>query len=711
MSGLAPAPQQPARVSNPRPHRTPPFAPSAVDAGYADTTSNILNKWFHTFFPQALKLGLELDALGGAERLKFLAQSWVVSLFLDCPPGLPGLICPSAGELSNFTRAVQAGYIYWHAFPFNGEPELMSPDMFLAAVELTHSLDARFGLPPKATLSQRDVPGMTRAVVPALAAAGVRAITVGVNPWSTPPAVPRAFVWRDAESGVSLPSMWHPNFYGGIGLEDAVILPGLAHAVVFDWRGDNAGPPASVAEVQNDWATIAAEFPGAQIVASTLDDFMALLTPAVLAALPVVTSEIGDTWLHGAASDPLKSAMSKRGAAERAACLAPGGGCAQGDPAVANFTRFLLKNAEHTWGESFGHFPDLKNWNNTDFHRALGTPGYAAAVLGSWVEQRTYGLDAALGALSAAHPLAARVRAAWADLRPGGAPALDGWAPMAAGAPTTVGPWTLAFDAGSGALSLLAAAGGAVWANSSADGSFLALAEYRTYSLTDVLKWEAAYNQQGPNKEFGRDPSSSVANAQTLVARQQLLGLWTRAGAGATSFLVRAHFAPPELRQDYGAPAELWLQLDVPLGAGALNLSLTVLNKTATRLADGLFLRFNASAGAALPSWRVHKIGSSVDPFDVVPGGNLRHHGVGAGVTAAGAGGASLFVGAPDAPVAVFGEPTIFPVPNATCGAPAASEGLSFFLNGQLWNTNYPFWFPFLTEDKDMRWRFTLAAS
>ena len=462
------------------------------DAGYADTTTNILNRWFYEFFPRALSLGLELDARGGAERLRFTAQSWIVSLFLDCPPALAGLVCPTAAEVANFTRAVAAGYITWHAFPFNGEPELMYRDLFLAAVNLTHALDDRFGLPHKATMSQRDVPGLTRAVVPALRAAGVRALSVGVNPWSTPPVVPRACVWRDAASGAELPAFWHPGSYGGIGITDAVVLPGLAHAVVFDWRGDNAGPPLSVAEVVGDWATIAAEFPGATITASTLDDFTALLTPDVLAALPVISSEVGDTWLHGAAADPYKSAANKRAAAARAACVADGS-CAPGDAAVANFTRLLLKNSEHTYGESMGFFKDNVNWTNAAFERArAASPQYGADITASWIEQRTYGLDAPLEALGA-HALGATIAAAWADLRPAGAPSLDGWAPAVAGGVVVVGAWTLSFDAATGALALLVDGAGRVWANASAgDGSALAFAEYHTYSNASVIAWETA---------------------------------------------------------------------------------------------------------------------------------------------------------------------------------------------------------------------------
>ena len=41
--------------------------------------------------------------------------------------------------------------------------------------------------------------------------------------------------------------------------------------------------------------------------ASTFDKFAAeVLSSPVYQQLPVVTSEIGDTWIHGVASDPIK---------------------------------------------------------------------------------------------------------------------------------------------------------------------------------------------------------------------------------------------------------------------------------------------------------------------------------------------------------------------------------------------------------------------
>ena len=65
----------------------------------------------------------------------------------------------------------------------------------------------------KVTASQRDVPGLTRAAVPVLARQGVRAISVGVNGGSAPPAVPlnAPFLWRDTASGTQLLAFWHPG--------------------------------------------------------------------------------------------------------------------------------------------------------------------------------------------------------------------------------------------------------------------------------------------------------------------------------------------------------------------------------------------------------------------------------------------------------------------------------------------------------------------
>lgn len=211
------------------------------DAGFANTLVNIVNLWFDTHFPNAYAIGSELAAMKNTTAgLKFMAQSWIVSLYTNCPPN-SGLNCPSPAALANFTEAVTKGYIHWHAFPFNAELELLDPSLLAFGVNMTNELDDAFGVRRKTVLSQRDVPGMSRAGIPVLKAAGVRAVTVGVNGASTPPSVPRAFNWLDPVSNETILAMWHPRGYGGITFEDAIVVPGLDTALVPDWMGDNAG--------------------------------------------------------------------------------------------------------------------------------------------------------------------------------------------------------------------------------------------------------------------------------------------------------------------------------------------------------------------------------------------------------------------------------------------------------------------------------------
>ncbi len=47
-------------------------------------------------------------------------QSWLMSLFLDCPARI-GIACPNATTVAAVRAAVAAGDIVWHALPHNGQ--------------------------------------------------------------------------------------------------------------------------------------------------------------------------------------------------------------------------------------------------------------------------------------------------------------------------------------------------------------------------------------------------------------------------------------------------------------------------------------------------------------------------------------------------------------------------------------------------------------
>jgi hypothetical protein len=137
---------------------------------------------------------------------------------------------------------------------------------------------------------------------------------------------------------------------------------------VVDWRGDNAGPPPTAASLISDFEALQKEFPGAQIVPSTFDKFVAAIADIPDEDFPTLTSEIGDTWIHGIASDPLKLAKIRIMQYEASICL-KAKKCEISDPNFWNFYRFFLKNAEHTWGldnkSTLKHYIKSK-WSNQD---------------------------------------------------------------------------------------------------------------------------------------------------------------------------------------------------------------------------------------------------------------------------------------------------------------------------------------------------------
>ena len=75
-------------------------------------------------------------------------QSFLVDLYLDCPPGLD-LHCPTAAAAAALAKAVKAGDVTWHAWPNNAELALAQPIIVAAGVALTHALDDRLGVPRK----------------------------------------------------------------------------------------------------------------------------------------------------------------------------------------------------------------------------------------------------------------------------------------------------------------------------------------------------------------------------------------------------------------------------------------------------------------------------------------------------------------------------------------------------------------------------------
>ena len=114
-------------------------------------------------------------------------------------------------------------------------------------------------------------------------------------------------------------------------------------------------------------------------------------------------------------------------------------------------------------------------------------------------------------------------------------------------------------------------------------------------------------------------------------------------------------------------------------------------NKTATRLGEAGWLTF---APAAAKKYEVDKLGSWTDPLDTVDGGGKSLHGLTEGVRVTAAGGKTLFVRSLDAGVVRFDKP--MPTPTPIFNQPDMSQGMSFGLFMNTWNTNYAYWWPYV---------------
>jgi hypothetical protein len=130
-------------------------------------------------------------------------------------------------------------------------------------------------------------------------------------------------------------------------------------------------------------------FHNSQLKASSFDDFFVVLDQA-RSQLPVVTNEIGDTWIHGIASDAYKTAAMRvlmRAHARVMSSSASSSASASASQhtsspprslpdGFAEFERLLLKCPEHTWGGDqklflhYGKGGDYFNWSNAQFQAA-----------------------------------------------------------------------------------------------------------------------------------------------------------------------------------------------------------------------------------------------------------------------------------------------------------------------------------------------------
>jgi hypothetical protein len=643
------------------------------DAGFIDTQAAVVRRYFTQFFPEAIRVAEQMRRTGPC-RYVWTTGSWLLYEYLEQA---------APEDRRRMESAIANGDIAWHALPFSWQTELMDPSMISGGVALSRSLDKRFGRTTTGA-KMTDVPGHTRGLIGPLAAQGVTFLDIGVNGASTPAQVPPLFVWTDLK-GASLVVMYHHE-YGAV-----MRVPGSDLAIAIMMGDDNTGPhkPEEIVKICAD---LHRQFPNAQLISTNLTGIADAVEPH-RGNLPVVKQEIGDTWIHGVSSDPLKLARYREVARLRQTWLAQQK-FQTGDATDLALLRHILLEVEHTWGTDTKTWLDFDHYTPKDLAGMLHTKNYEV-VQYSWKEKRQDLFD---GIATLPAPLRDQALASVHQLE-AEPPQLSH---PSSGKELETPHFILALDPRTGAMTRLRSKrSGREWA--SADHP-LALFSYQTLDQQDYARFFSNYvisTEDWAEKDFGK-PNIERFGAEHRDWLPSLAELQIEEDAEAHRLLARLEIRDAEALQSGRAafPEKLYLELMLPKAEPVIHLNFYWLQKPATRLPEALWLTFDPIVSDP-QGWTMDKSGEQVSPFDVVSSGNRHMHAVSTGFGYKDEKD-SLFVETLDSPVIALGEKSPL---NFSTTQPDLAGGVHCNLFNNAWGTNYIMWF-----GENMRFRFLLRA-
>ena len=644
------------------------------DAGFIDTQAHVVHRYFAEYFPQAIRTAQQMRETG-SNRYVWTTGSWLLYEYLEQA---------SPDDKRRMEQAIADGDIAWHALPFNWQTEMMDRSLISGSLSLSRSLDRRFGRTTTGA-KMTDVPGHTRGLIAPLAEHGVNFVDIGVNGGSTPADLPPLFVWKEPD-GASLVMMYHHE-YGSI-----APAPGSDLAIAVVVRDDNSGPHTPQ-EIEEIYADLGQRFPRAKIVATNLTEIGNAIQP-YRSHLPVVTQEIGDTWIYGVASDPLKVARYRELCRLRLAWISQNK-FQIGDATDIGLLRHLLLEAEHTWGTDTKTWLDFEHYTPQSLAEMLDTKNYKVVEF-SWQEKRQDLFDSIVTLPAPLETEAMSAIEALAAARP----EMTG-SPHSAGEAIDTTHIVLKFDASTGAIhGLRNKKTGREWASPDHP---LALFSYQSLSHEDYQKFLADYlttKADWAAKDFGK-PNIERFGARSQSWSPKLVELRTERLPDGHRVIAQLKIDDPEALQSGRAafPGAIYLELVLPDLEPVMQLNLYWFDKPATRMPEAIWLTMKPMI-ADPRGWSLDKSGQSISPFDVAPAGGRHQHAVSKGFRYRDAQG-SFDVETLDAPLIALGERSPL---NFSRAQPDLASGIHCCLFNNAWGTNYIMWF-----NEDMRFRFVLC--
>lgn len=683
-----------------------------LDVGFTDLAQNVVEQYFHLFIPQAIRLAEQLRLEGSPIQFVWTTGSWLIHEYLKQA---------TDEQKCQMEEAISAGIINWHGLPFTTHSELMDPALFEYGLSIAQRLNARYG---KRTIAAKmtDVPGHTKAIIPYLSKYGVRYLHLGVNPASKAPSVPEIFLWKGKDGSEVI-----VNYAGSYG--EMVEIDGCDEAMVFAHTGDNDGPPTSE-DIQTGYAHLAESYPGATITASTMDAFAEKLFE-MKDSFPVVYEEIGDTWIHGVASDPRKVAQYRELLRLRDKWLQEGKLDLESKE-YADFCDQLILIPEHTWGmDEKKYLTDFKNYSIRDFQAARRADLITAEAIpdkyrylgyftlnessslelpegirgnktfslyeSSFQEQREYNLRA-IRALS--EDKQREANEALEALKPKQEVWRDGQH-MNINHDYKLGSFQIKFES-DGSISKLVDKQGKAWADEHHRlGSF----HYETFGLENYNHWFENYvtnlktTYKWADADFGK-PGMEFAEPRPEHKRYSPIITSIIKWNEENYDLVQVQlFMPQECVQMHGAPREIRIDYKFYRHEKKMDAELSWYDKQAYRLPEASWFSFALKVDN--PNlWKMDKMGELLSPLEVVKNGNRNLHAVNSGVYYHGSDG-KVFIETLDAPIVAPGEKRLLQFDQSFA---SLDGGMHFLLHNNVWGTNFKMWF-----EENAKFRFSIS--
>lgn len=656
-----------------------------LDLGFTDYAENIRQKYINTFIPSAINLAKQVNS-DKKKCFVWTTGSWILKEALE-----NGTI----EQKKELTEAIKCGNIVPHAMPFTTHTELLDTDTLEYGLSIVDKLDKLCG---RKTIAAKmtDVPGHTIALVKILAKHKIKLLHIGVNGASAVPDVPECFLWKNGTDEIVV---IYSKAYGGAFKSNLI-----DEVLYFDHTLDNHGAP-SPEKAMAKLNRIQKEFPDYEVEAASMDDFAEAVWQ-VRNQLPIIENEIGDTWIHGSASDPYKSASLRELTALKRKWLADGSMKKDSEEYIG-FTDALLCISEHTCGmDNKMYFADYENYLKADFQKArekdkvaIRHPfrdfpqnmltiisrkygsykqGSYKTIEKSWAEQRDY-IATAISFLNASHKTEAET--VLASLIPKKMQTLPNGTEQFG--TVSCGKWSLEINKLGGIGRLTYNDEEVIRKNENA------IAEYHSYSETDYDFWL---------KHYSRDLNSTKKWAIGDFARPLLKYVKGKYPIGRFSYsAVKAVLddskknpkiyvnlkCDERLCRELGAPRDI--QIIYTLSENGLEIDISWFGKDASRLTEAIYMRLFPANG----NIKLKKLEDTIEPNSVISNGSRNLHAVSAAELIADKN--SYKFTNFDNPILSLGKGKILEFDNKF--EDIEKDGISYVLYNNVWGTNFPLWY------------------